>query len=302
MRVRQANDRGEGDSLSKSGSLPALSVRFRGRLIMSVETGSGQPPLLVERHGAVETFVINDAPRNRMSLDFMDALEARVESVARDPAVRAIVVRGAGEENFSVGMDLKQFPQGVARMGSPEALFDQRLRVLRAVENLEKPVIAVLYGYCLGGGLELPLACHFRLAATEGARIGLPELELGTVPAWGGSARLTRCVGRDHALDMILRAKKISGPEALRIGLVHEVWPLDELFARALALALELAEKPAIAVSGMLRCVVGAGEKSLSEGIAEERRAVLATMGTPDQREGIRAFLEKRKPQFNRGS
>jgi enoyl-CoA hydratase/carnithine racemase len=277
-------------------------MRCRGRVFMSADTASSGPPLLVERHGAVETFVINDAPRNRMSLEFMDALEAQVASVARDPGVRAIVVRGAGEENFSVGMDLKQLPQGIARMGSPEALFDQRLRVLDALENLEKPVIAVLYGYCLGGGLELPLACHFRLAAAEGARIGLPELELGSVPAWGGSARLTRCVGRDQALDMILRAKKISGPEALRIGLVHEVWPLDELFSRAQALALELAEKPTIAVSGMLRCVVGAGEKSLAEGIAEERRAVLATMGTPDQREGMRAFLEKRKPHFNRES
>jgi enoyl-CoA hydratase len=270
--------------------------------MVSGDKASSEPALLVERHGAVETFVINDAPRNRMSLDFMDALEAQIESVARDPEVRAIVVRGAGQENFSVGMDLKQLPQGIARMGSPEALFDQRLRVLSALESLEKPVIAVLYGYCLGGGLELPLACHFRLAAAEGAKIGLPELELGTVPAWGGSARLTRCVGRDHALDMILRAKKISGPEALRIGLVHEVWPLGELFERAQALALELAEKPAIAVSGMLRCIVGAEEKPLAEGIAEERRAVLATMGTPDQREGIRAFLEKRNPQFNRES
>lgn len=257
-------------------------------------------PLLVERTGAVETLVINDAPRNRMTLDFMDALEAEVERLADDPNVRAVVIRGAGEENFSVGMDLKQLPAGVERMGSPEALFDQRLRVLSAIENLPKPVVAVLYGYCLGGGLELPLACHFRLAAAEGAKIGLPELDLGTVPAWGGSARLTRCVGRDHALDMILRARKISGPEALRIGLVNEVWPKSELFQRAQDLASELAEMPAIAVAGMLRCVVAAGERSLAEAIAEERRAVLATMGTPDQREGIQAFLQKRKPRFNR--
>jgi len=256
--------------------------------------------LLVERDGPVETLVINDAPRNRMSLEFMDALEIEVERLAQDATVRAVVIRGAGEENFSVGMDLKQLPQGVARKGSVDALFDQRLRVLSAIEKLSKPVIAVLYGYCLGGGLALPLACHFRLAATEGARIGLPELELGTVPAWGGSARLTRCIGRNHALDMILRARKISGPEALRIGLVNEVWPIAELFRRARDLALELAAMPAIAVGEMLRCIVGAGEKSLAESLADERRSVLATMGTPDQREGIQAFLEKRKPRFNR--
>jgi len=98
---------------------------------------------------------------------------------------------------------------------------------------------------------------------------------------------------------MILLAKKISGPEALRIGLVSEVWPLAELFQRAHDLASELAEMPAVAVAGILRCVVGAGEKSLEEGIAEERRAVLSTMGTADQREGMQAFLEKRKPRFN---
>jgi len=269
---------------------------------MSAGIDTRESPLLVQRDGAIETLAINDAPRNRMSLEFMDALEAEVERLAKDASVRAVVIRGAGEENFSVGMDLKQLPEGVARKGSPEALFDQRLKILGAIENLPKPVIAVLYGCCLGGGLELPLACHFRLAAAEGARIGLPELDLGTVPAWGGSARLTRSVGRNHALDMILRAKKISGPEALRIGLVNEVWPIDELFQRAHDLALELAAMPALAVGEMLRCIVGAGEKSLAESIAEERRAVLSTMGTPDQREGIQAFLEKRKPRFNRES
>jgi enoyl-CoA hydratase len=252
--------------------------------------------LLILREGPVETLVINDHPRNRMSLEFMDALEAELARVADDPGVRAIVVRG------SVGMDLKQLPEGIQRRGSLEALLDQRLRVLDAIENLPKPVVAVLCGYCLGGGLELPLACHFRFAAAEGCKIGLPEMDLGTVPAWGGSARLTRCVGRDHALDMILRAKKISGPEALRIGLVSEVWPIEELFERAHSLARELTDMPAIAVAGMLRCIVGAGDKPLEEGIAEERRAVLATMGTADQREGIQAFLEKRRPRFNQGS
>ena len=259
---------------------------------------SDGPALIVERDGGVATLIINDAPMNRMSLDYMDELETRIPELAADRSVRALVFTGDGDLNFSVGMDLKQLPQGAKRKGSIEAVFDQRLRVLSAIENLEKPAIATLYGYCLGGGLELPLACHFRLAAEEGAKIGLPELDLGSVPAWGGTARLTRCVGRDHALDMILRARKISGPEALRIGLVNEVCPKVELKRRAHELAQQLADMPALAVAGVLRCVVSAGERSLSEALAEERRAVLQTMGTKDQQEGMRAFLEKRKPRF----
>jgi enoyl-CoA hydratase len=255
-------------------------------------------PLLLERDGGVATVIINDAPRNRMGLEFMDELERRIEELAADKAVRAIVFRGAGEEHLSVGMDLKQLPAGVERMGSIEAVFDQRLRVLAAIENMEKPWVAVMYGYCLGGGLELPLACHFRLAAAEGAKIGLPELDLGSVPAWGGTARLTRCVGRDQALDMILRAKKMSGPEALRIGLVHEVWPNDELQQRAQALAQELAAGPALAIAGVLRSVVGSADATLEDALAAERKAVMRTMGTKDQSEGMKAFMEKRKPNF----
>ena len=113
---------------------------------------------------------------------------------------------------------------------------------------MDKPSIETFFGYCLGGGLELPLACHFRIAAVEGAKIGLPEMDLGGVPAWGGTARLTRCVGRDAALDMILRAKKIDGPEALRIGLVQEVHPLARLKDAAQSIARELASMPPIAV------------------------------------------------------
>jgi enoyl-CoA hydratase len=233
-----------------------------------------------------------------MGLKFMNELERQAEELSKDQSARAIVITAAGEENFSVGMNLKELPKGVEQMGSIEAVFDQRLRVLAAIENLDKPVIATLFGYCLGGGLELPLACHFRLAAQEGAQIGLPEMDLGTVPAWGGTARLTRCVGRNHALDMILRAKKISGPEALRIGLVHEVWPKEELKERAHSLAQELASGPSIAIGGVLRAVVGSADKTLDEALAAEREAVMRTMGTRDQAEGMRAFMEKRKPNF----
>jgi enoyl-CoA hydratase len=255
-------------------------------------------PLLVERDGGILTLSINDAPINRMSFEYMDALEAAVEQAADDASVRVLVFTAAGDRNFSVGMDLKQLGPGAAARGGPEAVFDQRLRVLAAIENLPKPSIATLFGYCLGGGLELPLACHFRLAAAEGAKIGLPEMDLGTVPAWGGTARLTRCVGRDHALDMILRAKKISGPEAYRIGLVQEVHPLGELKSAAHALAQELAAMPPVAVAGALRCIVGAGSAPLDEALAVERAAVNRCATTKDQIEGMRAFLEKRRPVF----
>jgi enoyl-CoA hydratase/carnithine racemase len=255
--------------------------------------------LVIERNAGVLTLTINDAPINRMTVEYMDALEEAVSNAAMDPEVRVLVFTAAGDQNFSVGMDLKQLGAAAAARGGPEAVFDQRLRVLAAIENMDKPSIATLFGYCLGGGLELPLACHFRLAAAEGAKIGLPELDLGNVPAWGGTARLTRCVGRDQALDLILRAKKIDGPEALRIGLVNEIHPLDELKTAAHALALELAAMPPIAVAGVLRCVVGSGAAPLEDAIAAERAAVMRCFASEDSREGLQAFLEKRRPVFS---
>ncbi len=255
-------------------------------------------PLIVHRDGGVLTLINNDPPINRMTLEYMDAVEEVVAQAVGDPGVRVLVFTAAGEDNFSVGMDLKQLASNAEERGGFEAVLDQRLRVLRMIETAPKPSIATLFGYCLGGGLELPLACHFRFAAAEGAKIGLPELDLGTVPAWGGTARLTRAVGRDRALDMILRAKKISGPEALSIGLVQEVHPLAELKAAADALAHELAAMPPRAVAGVLDCVVGHGNASLDDALAAERRAVQACSGTKDQREGMMAFIEKRKPVF----
>jgi len=229
----------------------------------------------------------------------MDQLEILVNEIAEDDTIRAVVITGEGTDNFSVGMNLKQLPEGIKLKGSADAVFDQRLNVISKIENMGKPWIATLFGYCLGGGLELPLGCHFRLAAEENAQIGLPEMDLGSVPAWGGSARLSKCVGSHYALDMILRAKKISGSEACRIGLVHEVWPVDELKARAIALAHELAKQPAGAVRSMLNVIVRSEDKSLGELLTAERVAVNANRGTADAKEGMMSFLQKREPIFN---
>ena len=256
--------------------------------------------LLFEVDNAVAVLTINDAPYNRMSLDFMDALEETVDEIAKDEAIRAVVLTAAELDNFSVGMNLKQFQEGIERKGSSDALFDQRLKVIDAIERMQKPWIVTMFGYCLGGGLEVPLGCHFRLAAEEGAQIGLPELDLGAVPAWGGSARLTKCVGENHAMDMILRSKKISGKRALEIGLVHEIHPIDELKNEAIALGHELASQPAGALASMMKVLVNSSEKNLEELLLAERTAVHENNNTKDSQEGMLAFLEKRKPQFNK--
>ena len=256
--------------------------------------------LILEIDDAVAILTINDAPYNRMSLGFMDALEEMVTKIEKDDSIRAVVLTANGLDNFSVGMNLKQFSEGVEKKGSSDALFDQRLKVIAAIETMQKPWIVTMFGYCLGGGLEVPLGCHFRFAADEGAQIGLPELDLGAVPAWGGSSRLAKCVGENQAMDMILRSKKISGKKALEIGLVHEIWPIKELKGAALSLAHELAAQPAQAVKSMMKVLVNSNDRELEELLVEERKAVKDNANTKDSKEGMLSFLEKRKPIFNK--
>ena len=256
--------------------------------------------LIYKKDDAVAILTINDAPYNRMSLDFMDSLEEMVIKIEKDDSIRAVVLTANGLDNFSVGMNLKQFSEGIEKKGSSDALFDQRLKVIAAIETMQKPWIVTMFGYCLGGGLEVPLGCHFRLAADEGAQIGLPELDLGAVPAWGGSARLAKCVGENQAMDMILRSKKISGKKALEIGLVHEIWPIKELKGAALSLAHELAAQPAQAVKSMMKVLVNSNDRELEELLVEERKAVKDNANTKDSKEGMLSFLEKRKPIFNK--
>lgn len=256
-------------------------------------------PYLYTVTNNVATFSINDAPWNLMSLAYIDRLEEQLPEVLADDHIRAIVFTGEGLDHFSAGMNLKQLPDGIKRAKSPEAFFGQRHKVLNMIERGGTPTIATLYGYCLGGGLELPLACHFRIAAATGAQIGLPEMDLGTVPAWGGSARLPRAVGQTYALDMILRGRKIDGKEAHRIGLVTELVPIEKIKDRAQALGEELAAQPRKAVQSMLKVVVGHETKTLDVSMADESAAVAANRNTPDATEGMRAFAEKRKPVFN---
>jgi enoyl-CoA hydratase len=252
--------------------------------------------VLIERSGAVATLILNDPPHNPLGMTMVDRLEQVIPELGSDLSVRAVVITGAGDRTFSVGADIREFGKAGTEVGM-RRFIDQRLRLLAAIENLPKPVICAIRGACVGGGLEMALACHFRIAA-EGSRIGLPEIELGIVPAWGGTQRLTRTVGRAHALDLMLRARKIGTAEALQIGLVHQTCQPEELVDRARALAAELAEKPPLAVAGILEAVIRGGPLSLEEGLALEYQAMERTAGSKDMLEGVRAFFEKRKPVF----
>ena len=258
------------------------------------------PPLVYEkRNTGIAIISTNDDPLNRMTLDYVETLDRLIDEIGSDDDIRAFVITAEGTTNFSVGMNLKELLPGIEAAGGVDAFFDRRLQLISKIETMGKPSVVTLFGYCLGGGLELPLGCTFRLAAEAGAQIGLPEMDLGTTPAWGGSARLAKCVGRNHALDMVLRGRKISGPEALKIGLVSAVWPLAELKDRAISLAEELAAQPRLAVKAVLDTLQDCEHKTLEQLLAAERKGVHATMGSPDAMEGISAFLEKRKPAFN---
>jgi enoyl-CoA hydratase len=257
---------------------------------------SSEAPIVVVREDSVATIELNDPPYNRLGMALIDALDETVQQIDEDPMIRAVILRGAGGENFSVvAVSLKNGAAAAER--GVKDFIDQRLRVIRRIETMSKPVVCAIRGACLGGGLEIALGCHFRVAA-RGAKIGLPEIELGVVPAWGGTQRLTRTVGRARALEIMLLAKKLTADEALEAGLVLAVCEPDELDAQAFALATDLASKAPLAVAGILDAVIQGGPKSLEDGLAHEYAALERVISSEDLQEGVLAFFQKRTPSF----
>jgi len=257
---------------------------------------STEKPIVVQRDGSVATIELNDPPHNRLGMALIDALERAVEEIDEDDAIRAVVLVGSGGENFSVGADIREFGAAAAERGVKHFI-DQRLRVIRRIETMTKPVVCAIRGACLGGGLEIALGCHFRIAA-RGAKIGLPEVELGVVPAWGGTQRLTRMVGRARALEIVLLAKKLTADEAFEAGLLTAVCEPNELEAQVSALATQLAKKAPLAVAGILDAVIQGGPKSLEEGLTHEYAALERVISSEDLQEGVLAFFQKRPPNF----
>jgi len=252
--------------------------------------------LLLERDGAVAVITVN-RPQvlNALNFSTIDDLRRAALALKHDAGVRAVVITGAGEKSFVAGADINEFAAQAPAQYKELALRGQH--VFDLIENLGKPVIAAINGYALGGGCELALACTLRVAA-DTARIGQPEINLGIIPGYGGTQRLARLVGKGVALELLLTGRHITAAEALQIGLVNRVVPAASLLSDANALAAELAVKAPIAVQYIIEAVNRGLEVSFDKGQFLEAALFGLVASTDDMREGMKAFLDKRKPDF----
>lgn len=232
---------------------------------------------------------------NALNLATIAELEQAFATVAAEAAVRAVVVTGAGEKAFVAGADIGELAALDPIAGREYGRRGQAL--FRAIELSPKPVIAAINGHALGGGLELALACSFRIAA-EHAKLGQPEVKLGLIPGYGGTQRLPRLIGAGRALEMLLTGEPITAPAALACGLVNAIVPAAELLSRAETLAAKAAANAPLAVRLCLEAVRRGLEMNLEEGLYLESSLFALCCGSADMKEGTRAFVEKRAARF----
>jgi len=257
---------------------------------------SAHEHLIVERRESACWITLNRPDKlNALNRRTMEELVAAVDEAREDRAVRVIVLTGAGDKAFVAGADIAEMSKLDAAEAQSFSLFLQSC--LARIENSPKPVIAAVNGFALGGGCELALACHVRLAAAS-ARFGQPEVNLGLIPGAGGTQRLQRVVGRGRALDLILGGGMIDAEEALRIGLANRVHPDAELTDAVAAYAKQLATKSPMALARSIEAIVTGGEMAQAEGLRFEAGQFGLCFATADMKEGTAAFLEKRKADF----
>jgi enoyl-CoA hydratase len=252
--------------------------------------------LLIERDGPVALLTFN-RPQvlNALNRQTLDELDRAMLDLQRDERVRVVILTGAGEKAFVAGADINELAVQTATSARALALAGQH--VFDVVEHLGKPVIAAINGYALGGGCELAMACTLRLAA-DTAKLGQPEIHLGLIPGYAGSQRLARLVGKAKAMELILTGVPISAAEAERIGLVNRVVTVTELLNEARALADQLAGNAPIATRYILDVINRGLEMPFAEASVFEATLFGLVAATDDMREGTKAFLEKRKPDF----
>ncbi|MCD0257697.1 enoyl-CoA hydratase/isomerase family protein [Xanthomonas melonis] len=252
--------------------------------------------ILIADHATVRTITVNRPDKlNALNRDTMLALDQAFADAANADDVRVVVLTGAGPKSFVAGADIAEMSALSAMEGREFSLIGQRL--MRRIERMPKPVIAMVNGFALGGGLELAMACHLRIAAAT-ARLGQPEINLGLIPGFGGTQRLLRLTGRAAALELCLLGAPIEASRALQLGLVNRVVEPDALQQETLAMAQRLATAAPLAVRGVLDAVTFGGECGIEEGLQLETAQFSLLFASEDMREGTRAFIEKRPAQF----
>lgn len=252
--------------------------------------------LLFEKRDGIAFVTINRPEKlNALNRSVMEELHACFEGIANDEEIRSVILTGAGEKAFVAGADINELAVQTPVQGKETSLFGQR--VLNAIENLGKPVIAAVNGYAFGGGCELAMACTLRIAS-ENARFGQPEVKLGIVPGYAGTQRLARLVGKGRALEIILSGEAITAQEAYRIGLVNQLVAAKELMVAAETLARKIMANGPLAVKLALEAVNHGMEMTQREGEFLEATLFGLCCTTEDMKEGTRAFLEKRPAKF----
>jgi len=254
--------------------------------------------LLVEKSNYVAKVTINRPDKlNALNGETLKELEHLFDEIEKDDSVFVVILTGAGEKAFVAGADIKELHDLNGETGKEFAEFGQG--VFNQIEKLNKPVIAAVNGFALGGGCELALACHIRVAS-ENAKFGQPEVNLGIIPGYGGTQRFARLVNKGRAFEYILTGDLFDSNEAYRIGLVNHVYSAEELMSKAEDLALKIISKGQLAINYAMKSINSISELSLEDGLNLEAQLFAECCGTEDFKEGTAAFLEKRKSEFKK--
>jgi enoyl-CoA hydratase len=249
----------------------------------------------IKREDGVAVVTINrEKALNALNREVIEELQAFFNNHWTDEDIRAVVITGAGKA-FVAGADIKELAECDTISGTRTAMLGHHL--MRSIENFPRPVIAAVNGFALGGGCELAMACDIRLASDK-AKLGQPEINLGLIPGYGGTQRLARLVGRGKAKQLIYTGDMINAEEAYRIGLVDDVYPVEEFMDKALEMAKKIASKAPIAAKAAKECINRGLDMNLSAGCDFEKNMFGLMYGTEDVYEGLNAFIEKRAPEF----
>lgn len=244
----------------------------------------------------IAIITLDHPPVNAFNSQTMKDLDAALDRTLTDDEAKVIIITGAGPVAFVAGADINEIDQ-IRDAGHARELLHAGHRVFNKIETSQKPVIAAINGICLGGGLEMAMACHIRVAGDR-ARIGQPEINLGIIPGWGGTQRLPRIVGPSKAAEMILTGDPITAQEAYRLGLVNKVVPMGDVLKEAKGLARKIAGKSAVAIGCAMDAIERGRHLPLAEAMEVEIEQWRTLVDSKDMKEGVQAFLQKRQPQF----